>query len=123
MRPAIEGRTVVEPGDYLVWPVFPDRPGFYRPDSGRIALAGEDVTALPPHRIARLGVGWTFQIPMVPEELTVLEVVMSGRYHLTRLTMLESILRLPRHWRRCSSCSKSRSVLTNSGGIRHCFCS
>jgi branched-chain amino acid transport system ATP-binding protein len=36
--------------------------GFLRPTAGRIELAGEDVTGLPPERIARLGVARSFQI-------------------------------------------------------------
>jgi branched-chain amino acid transport system ATP-binding protein len=32
-----------------------------RPESGRIELAGRDLLALPPHRVAELGVARTFQ--------------------------------------------------------------
>ncbi len=39
--------------------------GHLRPDAGRIALAGTDVTAMAPHRRARLGLSRTFQITSV----------------------------------------------------------
>lgn len=58
--------------------------GIYRPVSGRVHIAGRDVTGYRPHRIAHLGVGRTFQHIEVPEELTVLRVAMLGRH--TRMT-------------------------------------
>jgi hypothetical protein len=33
MRPAIDGKTIAEPGDILVWPLIPDPEGFYRPNN------------------------------------------------------------------------------------------
>lgn len=39
--------------------------GIERPDAGAVRLAGRDVTGLPPQRIARLGIGRTFQVPGV----------------------------------------------------------
>ncbi|HET7340725.1 MAG TPA: ATP-binding cassette domain-containing protein, partial [Methylomirabilota bacterium] len=35
--------------------------GLYRPQVGRVTFAGADLGRLAPHRIARLGVGRTFQ--------------------------------------------------------------
>lgn len=35
--------------------------GQLRPDSGRVSLAGRDITGLPPREVCRLGVGRTFQ--------------------------------------------------------------
>ena len=49
--------------------------GFLKPTSGRIALRGEDVTGLPPERMARRGMGRSFQITSLFEPLTVLEHV------------------------------------------------
>ncbi|HEX4113406.1 MAG TPA: ABC transporter ATP-binding protein [Stellaceae bacterium] len=37
--------------------------GLLRPDSGRVWFAGGDVTALPAHRRARLGIARSFQLP------------------------------------------------------------
>jgi branched-chain amino acid transport system ATP-binding protein len=47
--------------------------GNIEPDEGSIAILGEDVTRLPPYRIARLGVGRTFQLMRPFGRLTVLE--------------------------------------------------
>ena len=49
--------------------------GFLKPTSGRIAFRGEDVTGLPPERMARRGMGRSFQITSLFEPLTVLEHV------------------------------------------------
>ncbi|HEX8164597.1 MAG TPA: ABC transporter ATP-binding protein [Beijerinckiaceae bacterium] len=47
--------------------------GVLRPDRGEIRLAGRDVTRLPPHRRARLGIARTFQIPQPFTGMTVME--------------------------------------------------
>jgi branched-chain amino acid transport system ATP-binding protein len=47
--------------------------GLIRPDSGRVLLAGRDVTRLPTHRRVRHGLGRTFQTSSVFPELTVAE--------------------------------------------------
>ncbi len=49
--------------------------GFLKPTSGRIVFRGEDVTGLPPERMARRGMGRSFQITSLFEPLTVLEHV------------------------------------------------
>jgi branched-chain amino acid transport system ATP-binding protein len=52
----------------------------YQPTSGRITVAGQDVTGLPPHAMAGLGIARTFQNLELFNELTVLENVMLGAY-------------------------------------------
>ncbi|WP_328342704.1 ABC transporter ATP-binding protein [Micromonospora sp. NBC_00421] len=49
--------------------------GLRQPTGGRVLLDGEDVTALPPHRRARRGLGRTFQASSVFGSLTVRENV------------------------------------------------
>src|SRR5690606_27444481 len=49
--------------------------GFITPDTGNVRLGDDDITGLPAHRIASMGIGRTFQNPIVPEELSVEEVV------------------------------------------------
>ena len=53
--------------------------GRARPSQGRVLLDGRDVTALPLHARARLGIGRTYQSPVVPEALTVGEVLKAAR--------------------------------------------
>ncbi|GAA2667972.1 MULTISPECIES: urea ABC transporter ATP-binding protein UrtD [Actinosynnema] len=47
--------------------------GLTRPSSGSVRFGGRELVGLPEHRIARLGVGRTFQAAAVFEELTALE--------------------------------------------------
>lgn len=54
--------------------------GFYRAQEGRILFGQEDITALPPHKIARLGIGRTFQGIQLYREMTVLENLLAGRH-------------------------------------------
>ncbi len=52
--------------------------GLARPTSGAVRFDGRDVTGLPPHRIAALGIGRTFQIARLFPALTVLDNVLVG---------------------------------------------
>ena len=52
--------------------------GALKPSAGAISFAGRDVTGAPRHRIARLGVGRTHQIPQPFGQMTVLENLMLG---------------------------------------------
>jgi branched-chain amino acid transport system ATP-binding protein len=49
--------------------------GFLAPTSGRIEMAGTDITGLPPERIARLGLARSFQITSLFPQLSVREHV------------------------------------------------
>ncbi|MGQ9860233.1 MAG: ABC transporter ATP-binding protein [Thermodesulfobacteriota bacterium] len=49
--------------------------GVYSPDEGEIFLGGRRIHGLPPHRVAALGLGRTFQIVKPFSQLTVLENV------------------------------------------------
>lgn len=53
--------------------------GRIQPKTGRVRFKGQDVTHLPLQKRARLGLGRTFQTPVVPEELTVAEVMKAAR--------------------------------------------
>ncbi len=52
--------------------------GFLKPDSGKIILEGKDITHLPPHRIAGLGITRTFQnLELIPTK-SALENILMG---------------------------------------------
>jgi branched-chain amino acid transport system ATP-binding protein len=54
--------------------------GLYRADEGKILFGGKDITKMPPHKIYRLGIARTFQIPNLFWKLSVLEnVLVAGR--------------------------------------------
>lgn len=53
--------------------------GRYTPDSGKVVLDGRDITRLPFHARARIGLGRTYQSPVVPASLTVGEAFRAAR--------------------------------------------
>ncbi|MFB7938239.1 ABC transporter ATP-binding protein [Streptomyces sp. NPDC056049] len=69
--------------------------GVYRATSGSVRLGEHELTALPPHRIADLGVGRIFQNLALPPRATVEDSLMLGRHRLTRTGFLAAGLRLP----------------------------
>jgi branched-chain amino acid transport system ATP-binding protein len=80
--PAGELRCVIGPNGAGKSTLFALLCGIYRPDQGRILLQGRDVTALPPFRRVRLGLGLTFQTNRAFHNLAVrqnLEAATPGR--------------------------------------------
>ncbi|MEW5655123.1 MULTISPECIES: ABC transporter ATP-binding protein [Streptomyces] len=69
--------------------------GVYRATSGSVRLGEHELTGLPPHRIADLGVGRIFQNLALPPRATVEDSLMLGRHRLTRTGFLAAGLRLP----------------------------
>lgn len=57
--------------------------GFHRPDTGRIAFEGNDITGLAPHRICAAGMVRTFQITQPFAKISVRENIMVGAYFRT----------------------------------------
>ena len=73
--------------------------GFYAPTEGRVVFDGEDVTGLPPHRMARRGVARTFQTTRLFPEASVLDNVIVGRRLHTKSNVFDAVLRSRRHRR------------------------
>ncbi len=69
--------------------------GLYRPQEGRVRLCGEDVTGLPPHRLARRGLSRTFQNLQIFFRMTALENVMVGRHRHERASVIADVLHIP----------------------------
>ncbi len=53
--------------------------GFYHPQRGHISFDGHDISRLPPHTRARLGLARTFQNIALYPGMTVLDNIMTGR--------------------------------------------
>jgi len=52
--------------------------GFIRPDEGVVRIGNQDIAGWTPYRIARMGIGRTFQIPQLIDDLTTLENIELG---------------------------------------------
>jgi len=64
--------------------------GVYAPTSGRIFFKGRDITTVPAHKRAQLGISRTFQIIHPLENLDVLENVMIGFIFSRRMGLREA---------------------------------
>ena len=64
----------------------------YTPDSGRVVFDGRDITHLPPHQVARLGLARTFQNLRLFERASVLDNLMMGRYRHSRVRLWQQAL-------------------------------
>jgi branched-chain amino acid transport system ATP-binding protein len=62
---------------------------------GKIYFQGKDITGVPPHKIAALGISRTFQNIRIFPNMTVLENVMIGVHTRSGKGMFSSALRLP----------------------------
>jgi branched-chain amino acid transport system ATP-binding protein len=71
--------------------------GVYKPTSGRIVFAGEDITALAPEMIARRGIARTFQNIKLFKYMTVLENVKIGFHIRTRTGIASAMLHSQRY--------------------------
>ncbi|RII09299.1 Ribose import ATP-binding protein RbsA [Streptomyces sp. YIM 130001] len=69
--------------------------GVYRAASGSVRLGTDELTGLPPHSIAGLGVARTFQNLALPPTATVADSLLLGRHRLTRAGFVAAGLRLP----------------------------
>jgi len=54
--------------------------GFYRPQEGEVYFEGQQITHLPPYKIAELGISRTFQAIKLYAGLSVLDNIMAGRH-------------------------------------------
>ncbi len=70
--------------------------GAIRPTAGRILFAGKDITTLPAHRRAAIGLGRTFQNLALFRAETVLENLLAGCHAGMRSDPLSALFALPR---------------------------
>jgi branched-chain amino acid transport system ATP-binding protein len=69
--------------------------GIYKPTSGAVIFAGEDVTGKPPHAITNRGIGRTFQNIRLFKEMTSLENVLVGMHGHLKGGIVRSIVGTP----------------------------
>lgn len=69
---------------------------FYDADTGRMTFAGEDMTKVPAHRIAELGIARTFQNTELFDRETVLDNLLVGRHVHRRSSLVAELFFLPK---------------------------
>ena len=82
--PAGELHAIIGPNGAGKTTLFNLVSGFLRPTAGRVIFNGQDITALPTHRISQLGVARTLQIKSVFNGLTVYENVWIAAHSLSK---------------------------------------
>ncbi len=70
--------------------------GLVRPDGGTVNYSGVQITRLPPHQIAALGITRTFQNLRLFNNLSVLENVLIGQHARLKVNTLAAVFRTPR---------------------------
>jgi branched-chain amino acid transport system ATP-binding protein len=68
----------------------------YDPTDGRLIFLDQDITRLPPHKIAERGIARTFQNIELFEHATVLQNLLLGRHVHKRTRFIEELLFLPK---------------------------
>ena len=69
--------------------------GLYRPTSGRVVLGSREVTGMPPHRIAALGLARTFQNIRLFNLMTAEENVLVAMHSHMRSGIFRTVMRTP----------------------------
>lgn len=67
----------------------------FEPSTGRVALHGRDITALPRHRVVGAGIARTFQNIELFESATVIDNLLLGRHRFSHGSLLAQACRLP----------------------------
>ncbi len=93
--------------------------GIYKPSEGEIFLEGRKIDGLPPHRIASLGVGRTFQNLLLWRHMTVLEHVKMAHYSKIRYGLFGAFFGTPARHREEAEIDAKAVRLLDRMGIRH----
>jgi len=91
--------------------------GLYQPTSGRVLLNGRDVTSLPPHKIASVGLARTFQNIRLFNLMTAEENVMVAMHSHMKAGIISTILRTPAQRREEREAREFAHELLNYVGI------
>ena len=73
--------------------------GFHKPTSGTITFEGKDITKMPVHLAARLGIARTFQTTHLFEQASVIDNVIVGHRLRTKSKLFDAIFRTKREQR------------------------
>ena len=93
--------------------------GFYRPHEGEIRFEGTSITGLRPSKIARLGIGRTFQNVELFKESTVLDNIMLGRHMMIKQSSLSAALHFGRARREEAANREAVEEIIEFLGIEH----
>ena len=87
--------TIIGPNGAGKTTIFNIISRIYDASRGRLAFAGEDITRVPPHEIARRGIARTFQNIELFQHATVLQNLLLGRHAHRGTRFVQELLFLP----------------------------
>ena len=93
--------------------------GVYSPTEGEISLDGKSINGLPPHRIASMGVGRTFQNMHLWRHMTVLEHVKMAHYAKIRYGLAGAFFGTRKRYLEEEEIEERSHKLLDMMGIRH----
>jgi branched-chain amino acid transport system ATP-binding protein len=93
--------------------------GVYKPTKGDVILNGTNLQPLKPFQISHLGLSRTFQNIRLFKELSVLDNVLIAAKQHTKSTMLDAVLRTPRHFREENTIREKAMELLKIFAIDH----
>ncbi|WP_217476222.1 ABC transporter ATP-binding protein [Stutzerimonas stutzeri] len=93
--------------------------GVHKPSSGRILIDGQDVSRMRCDRVARLGVGRTFQTTHLFEQATVLDNLIVGHRLRTRSGLWDVLINSKRLQREERECREKARAALDFVGLAH----
>ncbi len=92
--------------------------GVYKPTSGLVFFAGENLTGKPPHMFTQRGIGRTFQNIRLFQNMTALENVLVGMHVRLKGNAIQAILRTPKVKKEESDARDRGRALLEFSGLR-----
>ena len=87
--------TIIGPNGAGKTTIFNLISGILQPSGGRIMFDGRDITRMPAHLVARLGIGRTFQNIELFDNASVAQNILVGHHARIKTGVLGEIFRLP----------------------------
>ncbi len=88
--------TIIGPNGAGKTTVFNLISRIYDPSEGKLIFEGQDITKVPPHQVAGIGIARTFQNIELFEYATLLQNLLLGRHAHRGTNLIEDILHLPK---------------------------
>jgi branched-chain amino acid transport system permease protein len=90
--------------------------GFAAPTAGAVVLGEDNLVGLSPARVARHGIGRTFQTPAIPAGVSVLDTVAAGGFYAEPCGVVASMFRWRSHYRsRAATLARAHRYLSVVG--------
>jgi ABC-type branched-subunit amino acid transport system ATPase component len=93
--------------------------GTHKPTSGRVLFQNQDITMMPPDKVARLGIARTFQATNLFEQATVFDNIIVGHRLRTRSGFWDVLLNTPRLRREEKACRDKAEEVLDFVGLSH----